>query len=297
MNRKRKRPASRAGRARWTKADGARLANWRGANGWTQDDLASKVGLSRLSVSGWEKGRRAPGPGVLMRLAHLAEGDDSVWFWERSGVEGGTLQHVDQQAKGRTDLFVTEGLRSRKGFTRYFVTEERAAGYPLQKGDVLFLDESLRGSYRLRPFWDQPILIEVSSSASSARLGGLKFLVGRPFLRRSSVAAPATIVWDILLQPLSMIERLVPFPIGMYVDESPLVGLRATPATARSREAFEDAYRAMEDRSRERAEEKAVLDADFHIRGVVIGWIGIDRRRAISKPRPEEGKGAPPAEG
>lgn len=42
------------------KAVGARIARLRHENGWTQRELAEKIGANRSSIAGWEKGCRMP---------------------------------------------------------------------------------------------------------------------------------------------------------------------------------------------------------------------------------------------
>ena len=52
-----------------TKSFPARLKGLRAAAGLTQDELARRTGVRRLSVSQWECGRRAPSLATARRIA------------------------------------------------------------------------------------------------------------------------------------------------------------------------------------------------------------------------------------
>jgi transcriptional regulator with XRE-family HTH domain len=53
----------------------------REAKGWTQRDLAARVGVVDLAVSRWERGVAMPQPEHLMRLSVELERETS-WFFE-----------------------------------------------------------------------------------------------------------------------------------------------------------------------------------------------------------------------
>ena len=52
---------------------GKNIAKLRRAKGWTQDDLAQKLFITRQTVSGWEIGRTQPGLDVLGELADVLD--------------------------------------------------------------------------------------------------------------------------------------------------------------------------------------------------------------------------------
>ena len=41
-------------------------------NGWTQEDLAQKLGVSRQSVSKWESGQSVPDLNRILEMARIA---------------------------------------------------------------------------------------------------------------------------------------------------------------------------------------------------------------------------------
>ena len=47
---------------------GGQIKNARLERGWTQDELAGRVGRSRISVSDWERGVKVPGVTAIPRL-------------------------------------------------------------------------------------------------------------------------------------------------------------------------------------------------------------------------------------
>ncbi len=52
---------------------GKNIARLRRAKGWTQDDLAQRLFITRQTVSGWEIGRTQPGLDVLGELADVLD--------------------------------------------------------------------------------------------------------------------------------------------------------------------------------------------------------------------------------
>ena len=52
---------------------GKNIAKLRRAKGWTQDDLARRLFITRQTVSGWEIGRTQPGLDVLGELADVLD--------------------------------------------------------------------------------------------------------------------------------------------------------------------------------------------------------------------------------
>lgn len=78
---------------------GTRLRDLRAALGWSQADLAAKVGRQVNAVSEWETGKRTPPRSVLARLAHDLELPVSVF--EDGGPMPATL--VNRPATARSD--------------------------------------------------------------------------------------------------------------------------------------------------------------------------------------------------
>ena len=54
-----------------TKETADRLFQYRKANGYSQEELASKIGVSRQAISKWERGESSPDTDNLITLARL----------------------------------------------------------------------------------------------------------------------------------------------------------------------------------------------------------------------------------
>jgi transcriptional regulator with XRE-family HTH domain len=52
---------------------GSRISSLRDERGWTQEELASSIGISRAALSHYEKNRREPDTETLSKLADLFE--------------------------------------------------------------------------------------------------------------------------------------------------------------------------------------------------------------------------------
>ena len=111
---------------------GARLRRYRRSKGWTQEELASKLGLDRSSVACYEGGRRTPDIETIKKLSGLfglsidvlcgwsvapetlvVRGDPDIDVWLRSTKD---LSDADREEL----LRFADWLRSRppKGVTR-----------------------------------------------------------------------------------------------------------------------------------------------------------------------------------
>jgi transcriptional regulator with XRE-family HTH domain len=60
-----------------------RIREAREARGWTQDELAARIGSTGMTVSHWETGRRTPHPRWLVKLAD-ALGCPTDWLLGRA---------------------------------------------------------------------------------------------------------------------------------------------------------------------------------------------------------------------
>ncbi len=67
---------------------------FRRSAGLTQSGLASKLGITKKTVAEWEQGRQEPSARRYVQLAKMAEGEQSLWFLERVGLERKFLGRV-----------------------------------------------------------------------------------------------------------------------------------------------------------------------------------------------------------
>ena len=79
-----------------------RLAEMRRAKGYSQEELAEKLGLSRQAVSKWERAESSPDTGNIIALAKLY------------GVTIDELLRVDEDVAGRRGVRVARPRRSRR---------------------------------------------------------------------------------------------------------------------------------------------------------------------------------------
>jgi repressor LexA len=62
-------------------AIGARVRALRKANGWNQTDLASRLGVSQVAISNWEKGYDTPAARFLVRLSEFTASEEAKKFF------------------------------------------------------------------------------------------------------------------------------------------------------------------------------------------------------------------------
>lgn len=64
--------------------------------GKTQEEFAAQLGVSRIAVMNWEKGRPEPAAQNYIQLAKLAKGfpASAMWFWERAGVDQAAVRDL-----------------------------------------------------------------------------------------------------------------------------------------------------------------------------------------------------------
>lgn len=174
---------------------GVRLFEARVAAGLTQEELASRVGVSRQSVRNWEKGQTSP-------RAHYSKLEAALGRRDQDGelsVAGATTQQVLSTigamlpAKGELSEFVPgelRALRESAGFTRAAVC--RASG--VSKESVRNWE---RGVTAPRPVMLQRVLAVVAPQHPSVmRLAdaGLDELVAELLRRADSESTPTKAV-------------------------------------------------------------------------------------------------------
>ena len=59
---------------------GAVIKNLREENGWTQTDLAKKVGVGKTTIANYESGTRSPNQDMLFKLADVLSTTISISF-------------------------------------------------------------------------------------------------------------------------------------------------------------------------------------------------------------------------
>jgi transcriptional regulator with XRE-family HTH domain len=74
-----------------------RIAGLRKALGLTQEHFAARVGVGRIAVLYWERGKSPPSPDAYIRLAKLAKDVDTptaAWLLNQVGLDGDTVRAV-----------------------------------------------------------------------------------------------------------------------------------------------------------------------------------------------------------
>jgi transcriptional regulator with XRE-family HTH domain len=74
-------PATKIAKPEW----GKRIEALRASRHWSQVELASRLSVSQVAVSRWEKGSREPGADIYVALGRLADGKDRWYWWQRAG--------------------------------------------------------------------------------------------------------------------------------------------------------------------------------------------------------------------
>ena len=69
---------------------------FRRSAGLTQIGLASKLGITKKTVAGWEQGRPEPSARRYVQLAKMADGQHALWFLERIGLDRKFLRRVSR---------------------------------------------------------------------------------------------------------------------------------------------------------------------------------------------------------
>ena len=79
---------------------GEKLKREREKKGWSQEDLATKIHVSRQSVSKWETGKNYPSIEVIIDLSDLF----GITIDELLRSDGALKEKIIQDSKGSTDL-------------------------------------------------------------------------------------------------------------------------------------------------------------------------------------------------
>lgn len=79
---------------------GDKLKKEREKKGWSQEYLATKIHVSRQSVSKWETGKNYPSIGVIINLSDLF----GITIDELLRSDGELKEKIIQDSKGSTDL-------------------------------------------------------------------------------------------------------------------------------------------------------------------------------------------------
>ena len=84
---------------------GSRISELRKAAGFSQENLASKVNVSRQSVSNWENGIQEPSVEALLRLCSAMDVTVNEFF---AGIEGPALSSADRQAALQAEVLAAD---------------------------------------------------------------------------------------------------------------------------------------------------------------------------------------------
>ena len=111
-------------RARRSAADAERLRAIRKAHGWSQQDLARKIGVKQPLVAAWEKGH-GPSPRMYFALSRIVlDYESQQWLLKQAGAD---LQTIE---------VVADGLLKRRGASP--IGKEIVRIMPISAGDLLY---------------------------------------------------------------------------------------------------------------------------------------------------------------
>jgi transcriptional regulator with XRE-family HTH domain len=80
---------------------GHRLASLRGERGWSIEDLAARLGVSRQAVWYWETGQRQPRPRLFKRVAEIFEVSVDALLSRASGYEAADAVSIIEEFRNR----------------------------------------------------------------------------------------------------------------------------------------------------------------------------------------------------
>ena len=88
---------------------GNRLADLRKQHGYSQEDLADKLGVSRQAISKWERGEASPDTDNLIELAKIYD----ISLDELLGLKSSTDKEEEKESKSTINIHINPG-KSRK---------------------------------------------------------------------------------------------------------------------------------------------------------------------------------------
>ena len=94
---------------------GEKLKNERKNNGWSQEELAERLFVSRQSVSKWENGQNYPSIEIIIKLSDLfgLTIDDMQAYWATKDIENRSLTKETSLTKISNYLIKTVLLSER----------------------------------------------------------------------------------------------------------------------------------------------------------------------------------------
>lgn len=120
---------------------GEKIARARRANGWTQEELADRLGVTRQSVSKWESDAALPETDKLVRLCELLRMSCDVLLRADAGEEElpvpGTVSGAPVQGQEHTTTESPSGKAVSSADEN--APDTPAAGRPLSGGAVAFI--------------------------------------------------------------------------------------------------------------------------------------------------------------
>ena len=117
------------------RAAGARLREVRGTRGWTQQDVATRLGVARTTVVAIEKGERRLKPGELIELAALYGRPVSDLLQRGAPAEGFAAQLRGALASGSLDSALPAVLEEFQSLCEDYARLEAICEAPLRRRD------------------------------------------------------------------------------------------------------------------------------------------------------------------
>ncbi len=124
---------------------GDRIKNLRQERGWTQEGVASRIGVFSPQVSGWETGKRAPSPLNTLRLSKLF-GVSVDFLIDGEDGEGHTLKPESNVTIADLAALLAEADRKHPGMAEGFLLllEEGLLSRPEDVQDMVDLARIMR---------------------------------------------------------------------------------------------------------------------------------------------------------
>lgn len=100
--------------------------------GWSQTELAKRLGVSKSAISMWENGNRAPDPEMMEAIADLFNVDMN-FLYGKSGSEDDTYYTDPETARLAQEMFEDPQMRSLFHMKRNMEPEKFKAHYDMMK--------------------------------------------------------------------------------------------------------------------------------------------------------------------